>query len=383
MRTIFLLLLVLATAGCSDNRRFSDGGPRDAWTPPIDASELDASAIDASAVDGGGSFCGDGERNGLEPCEGGDLGGASCESLGLGMGILVCDESCEFDGSGCSACTPNCGSRECGSDGCGGTCGAGCSPPETCSAAGTCECIRNCAGRACGSDGCGGTCGDCTPPDTCSASGQCTCIPSCGGRACGDDGCGGECGTCGLGQSCDATGRCADLRGTLLITEVFYDAVGGDNGLEWVEIYNASSRTIDLSGYSLGAGGLDYTYSTYQLTGTIPAGGCRVVGGPMSTSANAFPSLGQAEDFSVDIQNSGTPGDGVALFAVPAASITPATVPIDAVIYGSDNLSGLIDETGFTGGVDVGDVAEGGSIERTATGWRTQATPHPNDCRRL
>jgi agmatine/peptidylarginine deiminase len=47
--------------------------------------------------------CGDGVReNLLEECEGDDLGGATCETLGLGTGGLACDDDCRFDVSGCS-----------------------------------------------------------------------------------------------------------------------------------------------------------------------------------------------------------------------------------------------------------------------------------------
>src|SRR5690606_23941933 len=101
---------------------------------------------------------------------------------------------------------------------------------------------------------------------------------------------------------------------------------------------------------------------------------------PVSSAANGSPVFGQALDFFPDIQNSGSPGDGVALFAIPAASITPSSVPIDAVIYGPDNFNGLLDETGAAGAVDVADAGEGGSIQRTASGWRTQSTPDPSDC---
>jgi hypothetical protein len=50
----------------------------------------------------GPGFCGDGLRNNSETCEGGDLGGATCASLGAGEGVLHCDFSCEFDFTSCS-----------------------------------------------------------------------------------------------------------------------------------------------------------------------------------------------------------------------------------------------------------------------------------------
>jgi hypothetical protein len=48
------------------------------------------------------SICGNGIIEGGEDCEGEDLGGATCESLGYGPGTLSCDIACTFDTSGCS-----------------------------------------------------------------------------------------------------------------------------------------------------------------------------------------------------------------------------------------------------------------------------------------
>ncbi|HEV3193224.1 MAG TPA: hypothetical protein VGY54_22100, partial [Polyangiaceae bacterium] len=67
-----------------------------------------------------GSSCGDGHRDvcgvggdfscpicATEPCDGLDLGGASCTSLGFARGTLSCTSKCQFDTSNCSGC--NCG----------------------------------------------------------------------------------------------------------------------------------------------------------------------------------------------------------------------------------------------------------------------------------
>jgi len=53
--------------------------------------------------------CGDGARNGAEACDGGDLGGASCQSLGFDAGALNCTASCTHDTSGCEFL--NCGQQ--------------------------------------------------------------------------------------------------------------------------------------------------------------------------------------------------------------------------------------------------------------------------------
>lgn len=56
----------------------------------------------------GGAFCGNGLADGPEECEGSQLKGATCQSQGHYPGTLACAEDCRFDFSGC-----------------GGTCGDG------------------------------------------------------------------------------------------------------------------------------------------------------------------------------------------------------------------------------------------------------------------
>lgn len=54
-------------------------------------------------------YCGDGAINQpAEACDGGDLGGLTCEAVGLGAGTLACAADCRLDTSGCSA-PPICG----------------------------------------------------------------------------------------------------------------------------------------------------------------------------------------------------------------------------------------------------------------------------------
>ena len=168
--------------------------------------------------------------------------------------------------------------------------------------------------------------------------------------------------------------------GGLILSEVFYDATSSDNGFEWVELYNSGTQTIDLSVFSLGNGGTTYTSSKVQLSGTIAPGATFVVGGPTSDGTNGNPTYDLVINFSPDFQNSGSVGDGVALFDVPAAAVTSSTVPIDAVVYGPNNNSNLIDETGVANAPEVGDASGGSSIERTdlAGSWQIQSSPNPN-----
>jgi len=65
-------------------------------------------ALDTSGCSGP-PRCGDGIVNlAGEACDGADLAGRTCESLGLGPGILACNASCKFDTVGCAA-PPRCG----------------------------------------------------------------------------------------------------------------------------------------------------------------------------------------------------------------------------------------------------------------------------------
>jgi hypothetical protein len=179
----------------------------------------------------------------------------------------------------------------------------------------------------------------------------------------------------GIGDACEST------RARLILSEIFYNSTGSDDGNEWIEIYNNSDQAIDLSGYSIGYGGTTYTTGTVQLQGTIPAGGCFVVGGPNVSATSWNPSYDQIVNFNPDLQNSGEneAADGIALFDVPAAQITASRVPIDAVLYGGPNSSNLIDQTGKPG-TSAGYAFANQSMERTSTGWRVQTTPSPNNC---
>lgn len=173
---------------------------------------------------------------------------------------------------------------------------------------------------------------------------------------------------------------------TPIISEVFFNPTGADDGSEWVEIFNDGSTAIDLSGYSLGWGGTDYTTGTLQLSGTLLPGQYFVVGGPTSDASNGNPAYDQVANFTPNLENSGwfQPADGVALFDVVATSITPTTVPIDAFIYAgplfSTNSNGLLDESGAPGAVDFVQpfFASGYSVEFDGATWSLQNTPTPN-----
>jgi hypothetical protein len=152
-----------------------------------------------------------------------------------------------------------------------------------------------------------------------------------------------------------------------------YDPPGGDDELEWIKLYNGQDVDVDLTGFKLAWGGTDYNYGQMFLAGTILAGQCFIVGGPKSDETNGFPAIDQAYDFEPDIQNSGSTADGVALFQ--------DDLMLDAVIYGKENNSALLDESGQVGNVDVGKAPKGNSLLRTAfETWAHNPTPNAEAC---
>jgi hypothetical protein len=168
-----------------------------------------------------------------------------------------------------------------------------------------------------------------------------------------------------------------------ILAEVLYDPPSGDNNEEWIKLYNPCAVEIELDAYSLGWGGTSYVQTgTMNLSGSIGAGECFLVGGTTSNGDNGNPVYDLAQDFSGDLQNSGDPGDGIALFLGDAASIMASTIPVDAVIYGSNNASNLLDADGNTPAPHVADAPEGDSIRRTALAptWIIEANPMPNAC---
>ena len=174
----------------------------------------------------------------------------------------------------------------------------------------------------------------------------------------------------------------------LVLSEVFLNAAGSDDQMEWVELYNGNGEAVELEGYALGytsgsAPESGYAAFTYGLRGRIESGECVVVGGVTSNDGNGNPVFLQSQDFHPDIQNSGAgkSGHGVALFSGGAEGIRSDTVPLDAVIYGGDNRRYLINSEGEASPeTDVAAPGEGQSLVRGTEGWRVSDLPSPGAC---
>ena len=155
--------------------------------------------VDSWAAGAQGSFsltvalspdnCGDGKAGGTEQCDGTDLLGKSCNSLGYAGGTLGCSKGCSLDTSGCA------GSASCGDGKVGGA--------EACDG-------KDLSGKSCKSLGySGGTLG-CSKGCTLDTSG-CSGVVSCGdGKIGGVEQCDG---TVLSGKSCKSLGYCGGVLG--------------------------------------------------------------------------------------------------------------------------------------------------------------------------
>lgn len=164
----------------------------------------------------------------------------------------------------------------------------------------------------------------------------------------------------------------------VLVTEVYYCHGPVDDQYEWIELYNQSVTEISLDGYRLAHGGEDYTWTVIEFgpDDVIPPCETFVVGGPLSVAENAFPVLDLAIDFDGDLQNGGSIGDGVALFA-PGEALTG--VPVDAVFWGGANVFELLGANGLPAVSNVGNVPGYGiSISRVDEAGTWEITPAPN-----
>jgi hypothetical protein len=121
---LFWHILALIALGFLEACESSPGASSarvDASFDDVDAARMDAAGGYAGATGGisgtGGGYggiggfppcgtCGDGIIGNCESCDGSDLGGSTCESLGYFNGSLGCTGACAFDASACTICPP-------------------------------------------------------------------------------------------------------------------------------------------------------------------------------------------------------------------------------------------------------------------------------------
>jgi hypothetical protein len=168
--------------------------------------------------------------------------------------------------------------------------------------------------------------------------------------------------------------------GGLDIAEVLADPAGDDDQLQWIKLHNRSTLPIDLSSYRLQAGQGNYDLVSVALTGSIPAGGCAVIGGPIQTGANSEPVFSQAIDFSPNLPYGGTQAAGFAVFDASAAPVGGVMTPVDTMLVGVANNSQLLGPDGEVASPFCGTPTPGLSVMRTGPGSCIQSEMQPHTC---
>jgi hypothetical protein len=174
----------------------------------------------------------------------------------------------------------------------------------------------------------------------------------------------------------------------LVISEALPNPAGTDSPFEWIEL--VATRTINFTttpytvvvcnngtantlGWVAG-GGLSYAFEI--TTGTVNAGDVVYVGGssmaPTGTilrSINTGTTNGDgfgAFNSAGVVGNGGTNTDGIAVFANPVSALTPATVPVDAIFYGSAIGSALVSAGTAGYQMPYNDHYAGGKLQATS-----------------
>jgi hypothetical protein len=164
------------------------------------------------------------------------------------------------------------------------------------------------------------------------------------------------------------------------ISEVLADPAGTDDRMQWVKLRNRSGVPLDLTGYQLRAGENNYDLVSLDLVGTIPPGGCFVVGGPTQSSANNEPVFGQANDFAPDLPHSGSQAAGFAVFDRNATRVEGVATPVDTMLVGANNQARLLGPDAEIAQPYCPTPAPGMSALRTGLGSCVEAQMQPRTC---
>lgn len=195
-------------------------------TQPAGTGTTDASTT-------AGPACGDGVVDVGEACDGAELGGMTCMSLGFTQGVLACDDACQLDTSGCSGmpacadalvppggpvCPPECTG---GCDMNTGTCAIDCDGNVCNDKTVTCPDNWACTVSCVGTVSCAGATIQCPAQYACDVTcdGTAACEPAtfnCGDGPChvfctGTVPCSGSTFNCGLGDSQIACGQVTNV----------------------------------------------------------------------------------------------------------------------------------------------------------------------------
>jgi hypothetical protein len=145
----------------------------------------------------------------------------------------------------------------------------------------------------------------------------------------------------------------------VVINEVLYDPDGSDGDNEWIELYNASNQSINLSGWMIQKGGSDFAlvYGFDIINGYVIApNSYLLIGEPNVQGADITTDL--------DFQNGGQETDGIRIISLDGDYT-------DTVLYDSPNTNNLPGDANNPGIFFAPDVAGGHTLARKHNGEDT------------
>ena len=118
----------------------------------------------------------------------------------------------------------------------------------------------------------------------------------------------------------------------VIITEIFADAAGNDDGKEWFEVYNTTGSDINLAGWTIADNGEDSHIISGGDPVVVPAGGYLVLGESTDTEVNGGVAVDYAFGDDVTLGNSSDEivllAGGTVVHSVAYGEFTPAPLPI-------------------------------------------------------
>jgi hypothetical protein len=172
----------------------------------------------------------------------------------------------------------------------------------------------------------------------------------------------------------------------LVISEFLANPNGNDLNLEWVELVATQSINFASTPYTvvvnnngtatangwIQGGNISYAFAI--TTGSVAAGDVVYVGGngmaptgvhirEINVTNTGGDGFGNAQATGGVVGNGGGNADGIAVFNMPVASITSATVPVDAIFYGTAIGSALVNSGADGYQLPVNDRYSGGKLQ--------------------
>jgi hypothetical protein len=177
----------------------------------------------------------------------------------------------------------------------------------------------------------------------------------------------------------------------LLISEFLQNPAGTDSPFEYIEFLAVDNIDFSVTPYTVIVSnngvattdgwveGLAISYAFEITTGTVSVGDVVYVGGTSMTPTGPYlrvintgttggdGGIGNLNATGV-LGNGGSGSDGIAVFNLPVSSITPSTVPVDAVFYGSGPDHGTAVVAAGTDGyqLPINDLYSGGKLQQTS-----------------